>query len=78
MQCEKLVVEIKTTLEDALKAGGSSLRDFAAVNGQSGYFQQSYFVYGRTNQPCKICGNIIKNIKLAQRSTFYCQHCQQL
>ena len=78
MQCEKLVVEIKTTLEDALKAGGSSLRDFAAVNGQSGYFQQSYFVYGRTNQLCKICGNIIKNIKLAQRSTFYCQHCQQL
>lgn len=76
IQCKRLVVEIKATLEDALIAGGSSLRDFAAVNGQSGYFQQSYFVYGRTNQPCKICGSLIKNIKLGQRSTFYCQHCQ--
>lgn len=75
-QCERLVFEIKATLEDALKAGGSSLRDFAAVNGQSGYFQQSYFVYGRTSQPCKVCGSLIKNIKLGQRSTFYCQHCQ--
>lgn len=77
IQCKRLVVEIKATLEDALTAGGSSLRDFAAVNGQSGYFQQSYFVYGRTNKPCKVCGSPIKNIKLGQRSTFYCQHCQQ-
>lgn len=76
-QCEELVSEIKATLEAALTAGGSSLRDFAAVNGQSGYFQQTYFVYGRTNQACRVCGNIIKNIKLGQRSTFYCQYCQQ-
>ena len=74
--CEKLVYEIKATLADALKAGGSSLRDFAAVNGQSGYFQQSYFVYARANQPCKICGAMIQNIRLGQRSTFFCQHCQ--
>lgn len=76
--CERLVVEIKATLTDALKAGGSSLRDFIAVNGKSGYFQQSYFVYGRVNQPCKICGKPINNIKLGQRSTFYCQYCQAL
>ncbi|QVL45185.1 MAG: bifunctional DNA-formamidopyrimidine glycosylase/DNA-(apurinic or apyrimidinic site) lyase [Methylophilaceae bacterium] len=76
--CEKLVIEIKATLTDALKAGGSSLRDFIAVNGKSGYFQQSYFVYGRANQPCKVCGNCINNIKLGQRSTFYCQNCQKL
>jgi formamidopyrimidine-DNA glycosylase len=75
-QCEKLVNEIKATLTDALEAGGSSLRDFTAVNGQSGYFQQAYFVYGRTNQPCKVCGTSIKNIKLGQRSIFYCQRCQ--
>lgn len=75
--CEKLVAEIKTTLEDALAAGGSSLRDFSAVNGNSGYFQQSYFVYARTEQPCKVCGTSIKNIRLGQRSTFYCEHCQR-
>lgn len=74
--CEKLVTEIKATLENALAAGGSSLRDFSAVNGNSGYFQQSYFVYARTGKPCKVCGALIKNIRLGQRSTFYCEHCQ--
>ena len=76
-QCERLEAEIKTTLAAALKAGGSSLRDFAAVNGKPGYFQQSYFVYGRADQPCKVCSNLIKNIRLGQRSTFFCQHCQK-
>lgn len=76
-QCKKLAAEIKATLADALNAGGSSLRDFAAVNGQPGYFQQSYFVYGRTGQACKQCKSPIKNIKLGQRSTFYCEHCQK-
>ena len=76
-QCERLEAEIKTTLAAALKAGGSSLRDFAAVNGKPGYFQQSYFVYVRADQPCKVCSNLIKNIRLGQRSTFFCQHCQK-
>lgn len=76
-KCEKLVVEIKSTLADALKAGGSSLQDFKAVNGQSGYFQQSYFVYGRTDMPCKVCSSLIKCIRLGQRSTFFCQTCQK-
>jgi len=76
-KCRKLVTEIKATLGDALNAGGSSLRDFTAVNGNSGYFQQSYFVYARTGQPCKVCGLLIKGIRLGQRSTFYCQACQK-
>lgn len=76
-RCEKLVDEIKATLSDALSAGGSSLQDFKAVNGQSGYFQQSYFVYGRTNEPCKVCHQLIMNIRLGQRSTFYCSNCQK-
>ena len=76
-QCEKLVVEIKTTLNDALNAGGSSLRDFFGVDGNIGYFQQEYFVYGRTDEPCKVCGKPIKCIRLGQRSTFFCRHCQK-
>jgi formamidopyrimidine-DNA glycosylase len=75
-QCEMLVLAIKATLKDALAAGGSSLRDFSAVNGNSGYFQQSYFVYARTGKPCKVCRTSIKTIRLGQRSTFYCEHCQ--
>jgi formamidopyrimidine-DNA glycosylase len=76
-QCEKLVAEIKSTLNDALSAGGSSLRDFFGVDGNIGYFQQEYFVYGRTNEPCKVCENPIKCIRLGQRSTFYCEKCQK-
>lgn len=76
LQCEKLVQEIKATLSAALDAGGSSLRDFFGADGNPGYFQQTYFVYGRTGEPCRICKQPILNIRLGQRSTFYCQHCQ--
>jgi formamidopyrimidine-DNA glycosylase len=76
--CNRLVVAIKSTLRDALAAGGSSLRDFLSTDGSPGYFQQAYFAYARTGQPCKICANPIKNIRLGQRSTFYCDVCQRL
>ena len=76
-KCERLVTEIKSTLNDALKAGGSSLRDFFGTDGNPGYFQQEYFVYARTDQPCKVCGKAIKCIRLGQRSTFYCESCQK-
>ena len=75
-QCEKLVSEIKDTLNAALDAGGSSLRDFFGVDGNIGYFQQEYFAYGRTDEPCKVCSKPIKCIRLGQRSTFFCQNCQ--
>lgn len=76
-QCEALVREIKATLQDALNAGGSSLRDFFGADGNPGYFQQSYFVYARTNEPCQVCGEAIQNIRLGQRSTFFCPRCQK-
>jgi formamidopyrimidine-DNA glycosylase len=76
-QCEQLVLEIKSTLQDALKAGGSSLRDFFGADGNPGYFQQSYYVYGRTDEACRVCGKAILNIRQGQRATFYCAHCQK-
>ncbi len=76
-QCEVLVSEIKQTLKDALKAGGSSLRDFFGADGNPGYFQQTYFVYGRTGEPCNVCGTPILSLRQGQRSTFYCKHCQR-
>lgn len=75
-QCELLVQEIKATLNAALEAGGSSLRDFFGADGNPGYFQQTYFVYGRTGEPCRVCQQAIFTIRLGQRSTFYCQVCQ--
>lgn len=74
---EKLVAAIRAILAAAIEQGGSSLRDFIAVNGQSGYFQQSYFVYGRSNLPCRVCGTPIRQIRQGQRSTFYCVVCQR-
>lgn len=76
-QCQRLVETIKQTLEDALAAGGSSLRDFFGADGNPGYFQQTYYVYARTDEPCRECGHLIRCIRLGQRSTFYCQHCQK-
>lgn len=76
-KCDRLVKEIKCTLNDALEAGGSSLRDFFGTDGNPGYFQQAYFVYARTGEPCKVCSSPIKCIRLGQRSTFYCEQCQK-
>ncbi len=76
-QCEKLVTEIKATLNAALDAGGSSISDFFGADGNPGYFQQEYFVYGRTDEPCKVCDKPIKSIRLGQRSTFFCASCQK-
>ena len=74
---EKLVAAIREILTAAIAQGGSSLRDFIAVNCQSGYFQQNYFVYSRTGQPCRVCATPIRQIKQGQRSTFYCVVCQR-
>lgn len=74
---KRLVQAVKEILALAIEAGGSSLRDFVNSDGNPGYFQQQYTVYGRTGQPCRQCGTIIKQIKQVQRSSFYCPRCQR-
>lgn len=74
---EKLAEAIRETLAAAIEKGGSTLRDFLAVNGQPGYFQQSYFVYERAGQSCRICHGLVRLLKQGQRSTFYCANCQK-
>jgi formamidopyrimidine-DNA glycosylase len=78
-RCEKLVPAIKAVLRDAIKAGGSSLRDYAKADGERGYFQHHFAVYDREGKPCpgKDCGGAIKRIVQAGRSTFYCRSCQK-
>ena len=68
---------IKTTLQLAIEAGGSSLRDFVKSDGKPGYFQQCYWVYGRAGPSCKKCDRMIQQIKQGQRSSFYCPNCQR-
>lgn len=76
-RCRKLAQNIKEVLLEAVRQGGSTLRDFVHSDGSSGYFQQNYFVYGRTGESCRICGTTIKQLKQGQRSTFYCPICQR-
>ncbi len=74
-----LLAAIKAVLKEAIKAGGSTLRDHKKTNGELGYFQHHFAVYDRTGEPCskKGCGGKVKRIVQAGRSTFCCPTCQK-
>jgi formamidopyrimidine-DNA glycosylase len=74
-----LVPIIRQVLRDAIEAGGSSLRDFRQADGELGYFQHSFDVYGREGQPCRTpgCGGTVRRIVQSGRSSFYCAQCQR-
>ncbi|HJW40402.1 MAG TPA: bifunctional DNA-formamidopyrimidine glycosylase/DNA-(apurinic or apyrimidinic site) lyase [Rhizomicrobium sp.] len=76
-QSAKLTTAIKTVLRQAIKAGGSSLRDHKRTDGELGMFQHNFAVYGREGEPCPGCKGTIKRIVQAGRSTFYCPKCQR-
>ncbi len=73
---ERLVPAIHDVLAEAIAAGGSTLRDFAAPDGELGYFPKSFAVYDREGQRCA-CGGTVKRIVQGGRSTFYCPACQR-
>ena len=73
---DDLAAAIKTVLKKAIKAGGTTLRDFYGFNGEAGYFQQQLEVYGREDEPCRSCGRPVSAIVLGQRATYYCKNCQ--
>lgn len=64
-------------LDESIKKGGSTLKDYANVSGEKGYFQNSFKVYGREKQPCFICEQPIEKITQGGRSSFYCSYCQK-
>ncbi|MHA1517106.1 MAG: bifunctional DNA-formamidopyrimidine glycosylase/DNA-(apurinic or apyrimidinic site) lyase [Alphaproteobacteria bacterium] len=76
---EALVARIKAVLESAIKAGGSSLRDYCHTDGRLGRFQHRFRVYGREGKPCQRtgCGGTIRRIVQNGRSTFFCSTCQR-
>ncbi|MCA1653207.1 MAG: bifunctional DNA-formamidopyrimidine glycosylase/DNA-(apurinic or apyrimidinic site) lyase [Sphingomicrobium sp.] len=73
---DALAEAIPAVLEDAIAAGGSTLRDFAAPDGELGYFSKAFDVYGREGQPCA-CGGKVRRIVQGGRSTFFCPSCQR-
>lgn len=73
---ELLVAAIKSVLASAIRAGGTTLRDFYGGDGEAGYFQQQLEAYGREGEACRRCNSPISAIVQGQRSTFYCKTCQ--
>lgn len=73
-----LVPAIRQVLGEAIEAGGSSLKDYRQADGELGYFQHAFAVYGREGEPCKTsgCGGTIKRAVQSGRSSFYCGSCQ--
>jgi formamidopyrimidine-DNA glycosylase len=76
---DRLAEEIRATIADAIAAGGSSLRDYRQADGSLGYFQHSFAVYGREDEPCKRddCRGVVRRIVQSGRSTFFCPVCQR-
>ena len=75
--CQQLVKAIKLILRQAIRQGGTTLKDFADSQGKPGYFSQYLKVYGRTGLPCVSCHTILQIISIGQRGSTYCPECQQ-
>jgi formamidopyrimidine-DNA glycosylase len=76
-RAERLTPHIRDVIAEAIEAGGSSLKDFAATDGALGYFQHRFSVYDREGQPCPVCKSQIRRIVQSGRSSFYCPSCQR-
>ncbi|WP_085787356.1 bifunctional DNA-formamidopyrimidine glycosylase/DNA-(apurinic or apyrimidinic site) lyase [Ketogulonicigenium robustum] len=77
-EVEAIVPIIRIVLEEAIRAGGSSLRDYQQTDGSLGYFQHSFRVYGREGEACVTsgCAGFVQRIVQSGRSSFFCPHCQ--
>ena len=75
-ECKRIVSSAKKVLNEAIKVGGTTLKDFYSADGSPGYFKIKLNVYGRSGQKCKNCKEEILKVTTNQRATFYCPNCQ--
>lgn len=76
-ELDALAKSIKAVLSDAIREGGTTLRDYVNPEGMPGYFRQRLYVYERGGEPCRICKTPIRQFVQGQRSTYFCQGCQK-
>jgi formamidopyrimidine-DNA glycosylase len=75
-ECARLVRAVRAALQAAIRAGGTTLRDYVGTDGSPGYFRQKLYVYERDGKPCRVCDTLLRRITQGQRSTYFCQTCQ--
>ncbi|HYC08702.1 MAG TPA: bifunctional DNA-formamidopyrimidine glycosylase/DNA-(apurinic or apyrimidinic site) lyase [Steroidobacteraceae bacterium] len=76
-EAARLVRAVRTVLRQAIRAGGTTLRDYLGADGAPGYFRQRLYVYERRDKPCRRCGTPVRGTTHGQRSTYYCPTCQK-
>ncbi|MGH8529427.1 MAG: bifunctional DNA-formamidopyrimidine glycosylase/DNA-(apurinic or apyrimidinic site) lyase [Nevskiales bacterium] len=76
-QYARLALAVRAVLEEAIRAGGTTLRDYVGVDGGSGYFQLKLKVYDRAGKACVNCNGIVRQQTIGQRSSFFCPRCQR-
>jgi formamidopyrimidine-DNA glycosylase len=74
--CARLVRSVRGALTAAIRAGGTTLRNYVGTDGNPGYFRQRLYVYERAGRPCRVCSTVVRRIRQGQRSTYYCPSCQ--
>lgn len=74
---DALAKAIKRVLASAIRAGGTTLRDYTSGDGTPGYFALKLAVYGRDGERCRRCDATVRSVVIGQRSSFYCPHCQR-
>ena len=75
--CARLVRSVRATLAGAIRAGGTTLRNYVGTEGNPGAFRQRLYVYERDGKPCRVCSTPIRQISQGQRSTYFCPQCQR-
>ena len=73
----RLVAGVQAVLGEAIRQGGTTLRDYVSADGTPGYFRQKLFVYERAGEPCRTCGSTVRQVVQGQRSTYFCPCCQR-
>jgi formamidopyrimidine-DNA glycosylase len=76
-ECARLARGVRGALAAAIRAGGTTLRNYVGTGGDPGRFRQKLYVYERAGKPCRVCGTLIKHLTQGQRSSYYCPHCQR-
>jgi formamidopyrimidine-DNA glycosylase len=72
-----VVEAIRAVLQEAIRQGGTTLRDYVSADGTPGYFRQELYVYERAGEPCRRCSTPVRHLVQGQRSTYFCPTCQK-